>query len=175
MASLTGQNKGQQPFRYSTFLDRFRSQPEYINMKTLQRIKCKFSKYFLFHSLRIAELKGADYVWEEIAWTFEFPISTDFTIACTVNISHDPSCFQKTQQFSHFLFLSFARPSHLLYTAETERRRYCFLSVWIFLQGCAVGLRYIFPFFCMYIFIVFNKMWFCFGDTVISTLIWFDF
>lgn len=54
-----------------------KSQPEYINMKTLQRIKYEFCKDFLFHCLWIAKLKGAGSVWEEIALdlNFQFPLT----------------------------------------------------------------------------------------------------
>lgn len=54
----------------------------------------------------MAELKGADSVWEEIACDLNFHFPLTFTNACTVNVSQVISCF---------LFLPSAPPSHLLY------------------------------------------------------------
>lgn len=61
-------------------------------------------------------------MWEEIAWTFEFPISTDFTITCTVSVWQVPSCLQGQLQFFSFSLFACCSPSPLLYCILLRQR-----------------------------------------------------
>lgn len=140
-------------------------------------IKGKF-RDFLFQSFQVAELKWADSTWEEIARAFEFPISTYFTIACTVNASQVPIVYENKLQFPHSLSFPLS-PSHTYYTVSFSSREgemlYCFVLVWIHLQVCACwsGIYRIFLFYIC-IFIEFNKGVILFWWFVISTLMWFQ-
>lgn len=167
--------------------DLHRSQQEYLIIKTQNRIKKMLYEWrvLFFHSLWIAELKRARSVWEEIAWTFEFPFSTNLTIACKVSWM-DPKfpVVHKTAAippFSVFTSLSLLTPFYTVHSRnrETERELFhCSLLVWFFFFLSA-GL------FCrskthsslveLYIFVVFGKMSLCLGRIVSSVLIWFRF